>query len=238
MRCPNCGFMQADTQGDTCVRCGYSGEEKQRTGPAWEHRQSAVDIQAILNTLSGVLFRPEETFRGMKKTGGLGGPLLYAVILGTFGGWLAILWNSLILSFGVIGEGLGDEEIVTYLSYLAMAFFMPLIVTIFVFIVSAIIHVSLLLVGASTRSFETTFRVFCYAVGSTETLNLVPFCGGFIGFVWKIIATIIGVREAHGISTGRAVVGVLLPLIVCCGCFILFIFVVFGVALTGFFSNL
>ena len=238
MQCPNCGFAQADAQGDTCVRCGYSGEEKQRTGPAWENRQSAVDIQAFLNTLSGVLFRPVETFRGMKRTGGLGGPLLYAVILGTLGGWLSVLWNSFFHSLGVLGEGLGDEEIVGYVTFLVVAFLMPFLVALTVFIGSAITHVCLLLVGASTKSFETTFRVSSYAIGSTELLNFVPVCGGLIGFVWYIVAMIIGVREAHGISTGKAVVGVLLPLIFCCGCLGLVLSLVFGAALTEIFRNL
>ncbi len=238
MRCPNCGFKQADTQGDTCVRCGYSGEEKQRTGPAWEHRQSAVDIQAILNTLSGVLFRPVETFRGMKRTGGLGGPLLYAVILGTLGGWLSVLWNSFFHSLGVLGEGLGDEEIVSYITFLVLAFMMPFLMALIVFIGSAITHVCLLLVGASTKSFETTFRVSSYAIGSTEILNFIPLCGGLIGGVWYIVAMIIGVREAHGISTGKAVVGVLLPLIVCCSCLCLILFIGFGAVLTEFIGNL
>jgi hypothetical protein len=41
--------------------------------------------------------------------------------------------------------------------------------------------------------------------------------GGFVGFVYLFILAIIGVREGHEISTGKAVLAVLLPFIVITG---------------------
>ena len=238
MRCPNCGFQQEDERTDVCTRCGYSQVEPDRSGPPWEKRQSALDFAAILATLQGVLFRPEKTFRAMKRTGGLGGPLWYAVMLGTIGGWFSILWNSFFHSLGVLGEGLGDEEIVGYVAFLVTAFLMPFLVVLGVFIGSAITHVCLLIVGGATKGFEATFRVTSYVGGSTELFNIVPVCGSIVGVFWYIVAMIIGVREVHEISTGKAVIGVLLPLIVCCGCLSIGLFLVFGAAMTEFLKNL
>jgi hypothetical protein len=85
------------------------------------------------------------------------------------------------------------------------------------FIGAAIFHVCLMLVGGAKQSFETTFRVVCFSGGSVNPLLVIPFCGGFIVGIWKIVLYCIGLARAHETDTGRAVLAVLLPLIVCCG---------------------
>jgi hypothetical protein len=85
------------------------------------------------------------------------------------------------------------------------------------FIVSAILHVCLMIVGGAKQPFETTFRVVCFAEGSVSPLLVIPFCGGLISGIWKIILYCVGLARAHETDTGRAVIAVFLPLIVCCG---------------------
>jgi len=46
---------------------------------------------------------------------------------------------------------------------------------------------------------------------------MIPFCGGMIAGVWNIVLEIIGLARAHETDTGKAVLAVLLPIIVCCG---------------------
>ena len=53
--------------------------------------------------------------------------------------------------------------------------------------------------------------------GSTQPLLIIPFCGGLISGVWGLIVEVIGLARAHEIDTGKAVLAVILPLIVCCG---------------------
>jgi hypothetical protein len=96
------------------------------------------------------------------------------------------------------------------------------------FVVSAILHVCLVIVGGAKQSFETTFRVVCFAEGSAGPLIIIPFCGGLITGIWKLVLYCIGLAHAHETDTGRAVIAVLLPLIVCCGGFLLLIFLVLG----------
>jgi hypothetical protein len=96
------------------------------------------------------------------------------------------------------------------------------------FIASAILHVCLMIVGGAKQSFETTFRVVCFAEGSVSPLLVIPFCGGLVVGIWKIILYCIGLARAHETDTGRAVIAVLLPLIVCCGGLLLLIFGVLG----------
>ena len=53
-----------------------------RTGLPWEHRQERGFFNAFIETLSMVLTRPAEAFSVMKREGGLGEPLIYALIGG------------------------------------------------------------------------------------------------------------------------------------------------------------
>jgi hypothetical protein len=54
---------------------------------------------------------------------------------------------------------------------------------------------------------------------------MIPICGGFIAGVWALVCNCIGLARAHETDTGRAVLAVLLPVIVCCGgIFLVFMF--------------
>src|SRR5712671_6778155 len=62
-----------------------------RTGLPWERRQERGFFNAFIETLSMVLTRPAEAFSVMKREGGLGEPLIYALIGGSVGGIVAFL---------------------------------------------------------------------------------------------------------------------------------------------------
>ena len=82
---------------------------------------------------------------------------------------------------------------------------------------SGIFHLCLMIVGGAKQPFETTFRVVCFAGGSANPLLVIPICGGLIAGIWKIVLYCIGFARAHETDTGRAVLAVILPVIVCCG---------------------
>jgi len=84
------------------------------------------------------------------------------------------------------------------------------------FIAAGVLHLCLLIIGGARRDFEATFRVVCYAAGA-NLFNIVPFCGGLVAWLWNAVLNVIGVREAHEISTGRALLAYCLPALVCCG---------------------
>jgi hypothetical protein len=46
---------------------------------------------------------------------------------------------------------------------------------------------------------------------------MIPVCGGLIAAVWGLVVNCIGLARAHETDTGRAVLAVMLPVIVCCG---------------------
>ena len=114
------------------------------------------------------------------------------------------------------------------LGWIFLLILTPLFVAIGMFVASAILHVCLMIVGGAKQSFETTFRVVCFAEGSASPLLVIPFCGGLITGIWKIVLYCIGLARAHETDTGRAVIAVLLPLIVCFGGMIFLIAMMFG----------
>jgi hypothetical protein len=73
-----------------------------------------------------------------------------------------------------------------------------------------------MIVGGNKKGYQATFRAISYSYCAL-LFNIVPFIGSFVGSVYMIILIIFGVREGHRISTGKAVLAVLLPLIVVLG---------------------
>src|SRR5207247_8285577 len=57
----------------------------------WEHRRERGFVNAFIETLAMVLTRPAEAFSVMKREGGLGEPLIYALIGGCLGGLVSFL---------------------------------------------------------------------------------------------------------------------------------------------------
>jgi hypothetical protein len=203
--------------------------ETSRSGLPWENRQERGFVNAFIETLVMVLTRPAEAFSVMKREGGLGEPLIYALIGGCIGGIVSFLFSLGFQSLGMFtdrhnnalaamaGMGIGS----------AMIILLPLFIVIGLFIGSAIVHLCLMIVGGANQSFETTFRVLAFSHGSTGPLQIVPLCGGLISGVWAVVCTCIGLARAHETDTGRAVLAVFLPLIICCGGG-LFLAVMFG----------
>ena len=190
-----------------------------RSGLPWDERHSKGLFHGFIETLQMVLSKPGAAFTVMRREGGLGEPLLFGLIGGSFGFIVYFIYNLAFQSLGMfanrnnplthlIGAGIGGIVLIVCA---------PLFVLIGIFIGSVILHLCLLLLGGAKQSFETTFRVVCFAGGSVNPLLVIPFCGGLIVGVWKIVLYCIGLARAHETDTGRAVLAVFLPLILCCG---------------------
>jgi hypothetical protein len=200
-----------------------AGAAGPRGGLPWEHRAQLGFLKAYFDTVVMVLTKPGEAFAIMKTEGDMMGPLLFALIGGSAGIIVSVLVQMALHSIGFMADqqsamiGMGVVGIWS----LAYIIFAPVLVTIGMFIASGILHLCLMIVGGAKKPFETTFRVVCFASGSTYLLSMIPFCGGLIAMVWNIVAEIIGLARAHEIDTGKAALAVLLPIIVCCGGLIL-----------------
>jgi len=151
--------------------------------------------------------------------GGLAGPIIYALIGGCVGGIVSFLFS---LGFQSIGFTAGHRNTFAILTGMGVGsavflILLPVLIVFGLFIGGAIVHLCLMIVGGANKPFETTVRVLAFTQGSTGPLQMIPLCGGIIASVWAVVLNCIGLARAHETDTGRAVLAVFLPLIVCCG---------------------
>ena len=201
------------------------------TGLPWEHRQQLGLFKAWFDTVSMLIAKPGEAFTIMRPEGGLTDPLIFGMIGGCAGTIVSILFQGLFQSIPGISTGHNAFEsfgLGLWGFLLIYAVLTPLLMIMGFFIGGGILHLCLMLVGGANRPFETTFRVVCFTVGSANLFSMVPICGGLIALVYHIVLECIGLSRAHQTTTGKAVMAVLLPIIVCCGIWALLLFLIIG----------
>jgi len=190
-----------------------------RSGLPWDNRNARGFLPAYFETLVMVLTRPADAFTAMKREGGFSEPLLYGLVGGFFGCAVWLLFAMLMPSMAMFGNR--HNALAGFFGMGFGLFFSLLLIPVFLivglFVWSGILHVCLMIVGGAKQSYETTFRVACFALGSTYPLVIVPLCGSFVAFIWKLIIECIGISRAHETDIGRAVLAVFLPRIICCG---------------------
>jgi hypothetical protein len=186
--------------------------------PSWE-RAEAPFFTRILETLQEVLLSPKTTFARMPVTGGFQKPLTYYVLMTWICATISCVY-SLVFSMLQVDTAAGhhhDEVLIQASTTLGFLIFGPFFMALSSFVTSGVWHLCLILTGAKSKPFEATYRVVNYASGSASVLLLLPCCGFVIEIFWKLYVVIVGLRETHGTTTGRVVLAVLLPMIVCCG---------------------
>jgi hypothetical protein len=194
-----------------------------RGGLPWEHREQLGFFKAFFDTFSLVLTRPDTAFVLMKTEGDIVGPLLFALIGGSIGMIVTVFFQMTLHSVGFLADPQNALFGMRFAGLWAIWYiiFIPVFVALGMFIASGILHLCLMIVGGAKKTFETTFRVVCFSYGSTSLLCMIPFCGGIAACIWNIVLHCIGLARAHETDTGTAVMAVLLPVILCCGCGIL-----------------
>jgi endogenous inhibitor of DNA gyrase (YacG/DUF329 family) len=244
MYCPHCGKEVGDHQ-PFCQFCGTrinsidpSGGIPGRERTSWEDRQQQGLLKGLLRTLRTSLFNPSQFFRSMNVSGGLTEPMLYALIVGMAGIMVFYFWQ--ILLQGLLPVSLTSEmsgpvglNLFSGVGMAVVAFVMPFIIILHTFLWAGLLHVVLMMVQGAKNGFEATFRTVAYSYGSNVFL-MIPFCGGLIAGVWNIIIVIIGLKESHGTSGGKAAFAVLFPVIFCCAAVLFFVLAVLGIVAASF----
>ncbi len=210
-------------------------------GLPWERRAELGFVKAWFDTVSLLITKPSEAFAMMRPEGGMLDPLLFGLIGGCAGSIVSILFQGLFQSIPGFSSrndafdmfGLGHWALILIYAVLS-----PLLVIFGLFLGSGILHLCLMLVGGANRSFETTFRVVCFSSGAANLFSMIPMCGGIIAAVYNVVLECIGLSRAHQTTTGKAVLAIFLPIIVCCGVCLLLGIVAGGFgAFSEFFSR-
>lgn len=208
-------------------------------GLAWETRP--IGPESFFDTAKMFVTAPAQAWAVTRESGDFTRPLLFALIVAWVGAIFNAVWSTM------FGAGFVKMLPLQYQRYAMMGsgrglifsiVFAPIAIVCFLFIGTAIQHVAFMVVGALTGSksgFEGTFRVVSYS-SIAHVAYLIPFVGGLVALVWRIYLMMLGAQQLHRTTQGKALIGILLPLILCCVCVAVGIFFA-GAALFSAFNR-
>jgi len=212
----------------------YGGPPQE--GLPWERRAELGFVNAFLETIKLFITNPTEAWQRTREKGDYAEPLIFAIIVSWIGIAVSSVWSSL---FGQawttllppeIKEKLGSAFATNTGALLIQVGLAPIFVLIGLFIGAAIYHVSFMIVGAtkdSTSGFEGTFRAVSYSSVS-QLANVIPFVGGLAAVVLNLILMVMGAVRMHRTTQGKAIAGILIPLLLCCVCIAVVVALVIG----------
>ena len=178
-------------------------------------------VQSFISTAQRVVLQTVDFYRGIRRRGDFLNPLIYAIICYE-------IYTILGGLFRLVGVG-GDINVGAYIISLITA---PIGAVIGLFIGAGILHLLvMLIVGSGNSGYEATFRVGAYAA-TTSLVSWIPFIG-WIASLYGIYLAIVGIREVHATTTGKAALVVLIPAAIV----LLIVFLVIGAAAFFIFSQ-
>ena len=199
-------------------------------------------VNSFLDITRRVLTGPADFFRGVARRGNFVNPLIFAlicaVIYGVVNGLFTMLGNIIAGTSGVGGAIVG---------FFFAIILVPIYTAASLFIGAAIYFLLvMLLAGQSNAGYEATFRVGAYSsvilvpLAVVSIFNVLPIVGPIISGllslvigVYGVVIQVLGIREVHSTTTGRAVAIVLIPTAV----ILLIVLLIVGAALLAIFAG-
>ncbi|HET7270589.1 MAG TPA: YIP1 family protein [Rubrobacter sp.] len=165
---------------------------------------------SFVDVVRRVVARPAAFFAGIPRRGNYLAPLAFALIcieISTIlGGLLRLAWRTEAVG-GIRFEGPGYG----FGAFIADVILAPIGGAIGLFVLAAIVHLFVMLfVGNANSGYEATFRVVAY-VSVTNLVNWIPIIGGLIA-LYGLYLAVVGIREMHATTTGRAALVVMVPI--------------------------
>jgi hypothetical protein len=238
-QCPFCTY-EIPKEAAQCRHCGQWLEERQVAAPiepgaadappplpspfatepdddgycAWEDAENLGWFKAYTETVKESLFSPTAFFSKLPSGGSVGYAFAYGMVSITIGYLFASLWSMMLPSASGQGGGFSN--------FLGTFFFAPVVAAIGLLLNSFVFHVCLWILGGINDSYNASLKAVCYASGP-QLFHAIPFLGSLIATVWWLVLVVIGLRETHQVSTGKVVLAIFLPIILCCGLAVFFI---------------
>ena len=201
---------------------GSSGPPRVSGGTSSGEFDYSDPVQSFINAVRGVVTAPVDFFRGIRREGDFVNPLIFALICYE----VSAILSGLLGLVGVFGgRGFG--------SFLVSLIVAPIFAAIGLFIGAGILHLLvMLIVGSRNSGYEGTFRVGAYS-SVTSLVSWIPVIG-WIASLYGIYLAIMGIREVHNTSTGKAALVVLIPAVVV---FLLALLIIAAVGAALFFGT-
>jgi hypothetical protein len=168
-----------------------------------------------LELIKGFVLSPAETFRKVRDTD-YSDTLVYFLVLVLIHTVLSVPVMLITLSsmwtvFGGIFPRFSLGTL-TGFGIIMMAVMMIIAALVFLFIGAGWLHLWVYPVGGR-HGYRETFKAIAFGGTPALLLGWIPLFG-ILAWIWSFVLSILGVRELHGISTGRALGAVILAVIV------------------------
>jgi hypothetical protein len=170
-------------------------------------------INSFADVVKRVVLQPVRYFAGVPRSGSLLNPLVFALVCVVIS---AILSALLVLAGVQQNPGLNPNPQNAIPSVFAPGsavlgvLFAPIGGAIGLFVVAAIQQLLVrLIVGANNSGFGATFRVASYTQ-VTSLVNWIPIVGPLVA-LYGLYLSVVGIREVHATTTGKAALVVLIP---------------------------
>jgi hypothetical protein len=153
----------------------------------------------------------------MPTKSGIKSPFLFGLICGSFAVTVSALMNIFLVLSGTqaptLVPGATPPSTAAMIgSYIVLAVFSPVLVAAGIFVLSAVYHAVVFMFGAR-EGFNATLRVLSYTNG-LAIFNIIPVLGPVFVTIYSVILFAIGFKHVQKISTAKAVMAALLPMIV------------------------
>lgn len=158
-----------------------------------------VPINSFVGTVRAVVLDPVGFFRGIARRGDFVSPLVFALICAVLNAVLSGIIGFFFLAgdpdFGVGGAFAG---------LIWNIILIPILTVIGLFIMAGLFHLLVLLfVRPANAGFEANFRVASYA-SVALLVGWIPIIGFILLVVGYAILSVLGIREVHTTTTGKA----------------------------------
>jgi hypothetical protein len=153
-------------------------------------------VGSFTETVRRVVLEPTGFFSGMSRRGDYLNPLIFALVCYEIAAVLG----------GIVGLATDSTGFGGFVGALILA---PITAAVGLFIGAGIFHLLAMLIVKPNAGFEATFRVLSYA-SVTTLVSWIPFIGPLLS-LYSLYLGIVGVRETHSTTTGKAALVILIP---------------------------
>ncbi|WP_440950226.1 YIP1 family protein [Methanosphaerula subterraneus] len=162
----------------------------------------------IIDTIRGMIVAPVQTMHQQEESTVQDTLIYYLEIILAFA-LLSTIVTALLQSagFATTVDLLAPASLLIYLVGLIVGMIIALVIMVLIF------HLCARVVGGDGE-WTDTLRAVVFSSTPIAVIGWIPIVGSLIADLWSLVLMVVGIREYHHLSTGRAAIAVLLPVIV------------------------
>ena len=205
------------TMDDSVLRpaAGVQEEQTRVNHAPWLERKERGFLRAFFSTIGMSLVNQGKLIRGLPATPAIGSAWWFAIIVTVAVFGLVIIPFTALVAFPILVSGGGAGGMSRGISTFSWFALSMIGISLGLLLVWALVtHGLLAITGPKKGGLGRTMEAFGYSAGA-NVLTALPCVGIYFGWIWWVISATLLVKEAQGVSGGRAAL-VTLPFPLAC----------------------